>query len=221
MAILRVRNNEGRTDEKVEVHGGADHRGAQGARGGDAGNSPIQGWVGVPSSSPVEVRFHRSEKLLKIHRGAIVLAATLVVAACGGGGSSAPTTNVTSTVSSSASPHSSTAATNAPSSAVSSPASSSSPNAGQVSIVSLTTPVGLGATATLTASAIRGLTCTIVYIHPSGKTSVAAELIPKVVGSDGLVSWSWLISPGTAPVGIGKVTVTCNGVSAEAPIAIQ
>jgi hypothetical protein len=37
MGILRVRSNERRTDEEVEVHGGADHRGAEGVLGGDAG----------------------------------------------------------------------------------------------------------------------------------------------------------------------------------------
>src|SRR3972149_6793403 len=37
MGILRVVRNEGRTDAKVGVHGGADHRRPQGARGGDAG----------------------------------------------------------------------------------------------------------------------------------------------------------------------------------------
>src|SRR3972149_2169614 len=41
MGVLRVRNSVRRTDEKVEVYRRADHRGAQGARGGDAGEGVV------------------------------------------------------------------------------------------------------------------------------------------------------------------------------------
>jgi Transposase len=49
MGILRARSNERRTDEEVKVHGGADDRGAQGARGGDASERalPAVGGGGV------------------------------------------------------------------------------------------------------------------------------------------------------------------------------
>lgn len=130
---------------------------------------------------------------------------------------------VAPSASASATPRTSGAATGSPSpqTTARSPAGSSAPADGEVSIVSVTSPVGLGATASLTARANPGANCTIVYTHPSGKTSVATGLEPKPAGSDGTVTWSWGISTNTKPVGNGSVTVTCDGKSAETPIVIQ
>jgi hypothetical protein len=77
-----------------------------------------------------------------------------------------------------------------------------------------------GANAHATAKAAPGLTCTIVYTHPSGKASTSAGLDPVVVGSDGTASWTWPISAGTKPLGNGNVTITCGGISASVPIKI-
>ena len=98
-------------------------------------------------------------------------------------------------------------------------ASAAAPTASAPPTIS-TTGSAPGGTAHATAKAAPGLTCTIVYVHPSGKTSVAAGLDPAVVGPDGVASWSWLISATTTPLGDGTVTVTCGGVSASAPIKI-
>ena len=102
-----------------------------------------------------------------------------------------------------------------------SPSGSASPGSGVVSIVSVTSPVSLGATASVTARADPGAVCSITYTHPSGKTSTASGLDPKAAGSDGTVTWNWLISNGTKPVGNGGVDVTCDGYAAHATIVIH
>jgi len=50
-------------------------------------------------------------------------------------------------------------------------------------------------------------------------TTEAAGLVTKTAGANGEVSWSWLIGGATKP-GTGRVTVTCNGVSATTDITI-
>jgi len=89
------------------------------------------------------------------------------------------------------------------------------------SIVALTSPVAVGQTANITAQATPGASCSIVYTHPSGKTSTATGLDPKTADANGTVTWTWLISPQTKPLGNGKVVVTCGGKPAEATIVIQ
>jgi hypothetical protein len=130
---------------------------------------------------------------------------------------------VTSSASSSAAPSTprASAGTRPSQTTAPGPSDSSAPGGGEVSIVSVTSPVSLGATASLTARANPGANCTIVYTHPSGKTSVAAGLEPTTAGRDGTVAWSWLISNQTNPVGNGSVIVTCDGKSAQTPIVIQ
>ncbi len=120
-------------------------------------------------------------------------------------------------VASSPSPPRSAAATAAPRAPVPTPARSA---AGSVTITSLTSPVSLGGTATLTAQTSPGAVCSIVYKHPSGKTSTVMGLDPKAAGSDGAVSWTWQIVTGTKPVGNGSVTVTCDDASVQATIVI-
>jgi hypothetical protein len=61
--------------------------------------------------------------------------------------------------------------------------------------------------------------CTIRYVTPAGNGSVASGLVPKTADAGGRVTWEWLIGTRTRG-GIGTVTVTCNGVSASAPILI-
>jgi micrococcal nuclease len=62
--------------------------------------------------------------------------------------------------------------------------------------------------------------CSISYRTPAGTPSTAQGLIPKTADSTGQVSWSWVIGSSTRP-GIGRVTVTCDGISASAPITIE
>ena len=92
---------------------------------------------------------------------------------------------------------------------------------GETSVVSLTSPVSAGQNADIKVQTSPGASCSIVYTHPSGKTSTATGLDPKTADADGTVTWTWLISKQTQPLGNGKVLVTCGGKSAEAIIAVQ
>jgi len=94
-------------------------------------------------------------------------------------------------------------------------------SSGETSIVSLTSPVSAGQAANVKVQTSPGGSCSIVYTHPSGKRSTAAGLDPKTADANGTVTWTWLISQQTQPLGNGKVLVTCSGKSAEATIAIQ
>ncbi len=165
---------------------------------------------------------------MKIHQATMFVGAMLMVtlaaalAGCGGGSATIQSPTVEPSVAQSTSPGIARTATNSPTprGASASPATSSGPST-EVSILSVTSPVHLGETVTLTARSTPGVTCSIEYVHPSGKTSTEPQLTPKAVGSDGTVSWSWPISPGTKPVGTGTVTVTCNGASSQTQILIQ
>src|SRR5439155_653554 len=94
-------------------------------------------------------------------------------------------------------------------------------NTGAASIASLTSPVSAGQNAIIKVQTSPGASCSIVYTHPSGKTSTATGLDPKTADANGTVTWTWLISQQTQPLGNGKVLVTCGGKSAEATIVIQ
>ena len=94
-------------------------------------------------------------------------------------------------------------------------------SSGETSIVSLTSPVSAGQAANVKVQTSPGGSCSIVYTHPSGKRSTAAGLDPKTADANGTVTWTWLISQQTQPLGNGKVLVSCSGKTAEATIAIQ
>jgi hypothetical protein len=79
----------------------------------------------------------------------------------------------------------------------------------------------LGDLATAAMHTTPGASCSIVYIHPSGKVSTQGGLTPKAAGADGSVSWTWLISPQTVPTGTGTVTVTCGSDKESASITIR
>src|SRR5207245_10072449 len=96
---------------------------------------------------------------------------------------------------------------------------SRSPDA--TSIASLTSPVSAGQNAIIKVQTAPRASCSIVYTHPAGKTSTASGLDPKTADANGTVTWTWLISQQTQPLGNGKVLVTFGGKSAEATIVIQ
>jgi hypothetical protein len=73
--------------------------------------------------------------------------------------------------------------------------------------------------ASVTVQTRPGAACSIVYVTPAGTTSQAQGLTRKTAGQDGRVSWSWVIGSNTR-AGTGSVTVTCDGVSVQAPIRI-
>jgi hypothetical protein len=77
-----------------------------------------------------------------------------------------------------------------------------------------------GGTATLSAQAPPGASCSISYFTPAGTNSTAQGLVTKTAGANGSVSWSWVIGTATRP-DTGSVTVSCQpGGSATASIQI-
>ncbi len=79
----------------------------------------------------------------------------------------------------------------------------------------------IGGTASARMHTTPGASCTITYIHPSGKTSTLSALAPKTAGSTGVVSWTWSIDPATKPPGQGTVTVACGSDQATQSITIS
>ncbi len=161
--------------------------------------------------------------------GAVLVIIAAAGLACGDDGSNvATTTSIASRPAAASSPSAGASpAATGPSvtgTSAASQGSSSSPQlsvAEGIAITSVTSPVALGGMATLTAQTSAGASCSIVYKHPSGKVSTAPGLTPQTAGSDGTVSWTWLISAGTRPAGTGTATVTCNGASAQTSLVIQ
>lgn len=84
----------------------------------------------------------------------------------------------------------------------------------RVTIVSLTSPVARGSTASLSASTVPGAACTITVTYKSGP-SRAAGLVPKTASSTGRVSWSWTVGTRTTP-GAWPATVVCASGGATA-----
>lgn len=83
-----------------------------------------------------------------------------------------------------------------------------------VRIMSLTTPIGRGAIASLQASTRAGAYCTITVQYKSGP-SKAAGLGPQTAGSSGALVWSWKIGSNTT-LGRWPVTVRCSAGSRSA-----
>jgi len=75
-------------------------------------------------------------------------------------------------------------------------------------IVSVTSPIGQGYTATLQAKTLPGVQCTIAVYYKSGK-STASGLYPKETDSQGNVSWSWKVGTRTTP-GSWRIVVTAS-----------
>jgi outer membrane biosynthesis protein TonB len=100
------------------------------------------------------------------------------------------------------------------------PPSPPPPAATGVTIVSITSPRSPGQTATLSARAAPGASCSISYVTPAGTNSTAQGLIAKQADGAGNVSWSWVIGSNTR-AGTGTVRVTCNGQTATTQIVIS
>lgn len=79
---------------------------------------------------------------------------------------------------------------------------------GDLSILSITSPVNKGSTATLTAQAAPGAACTITVYYKSGP-SQAQGLEPKTAGADGKISWSWTVGVRTS-AGNWRIVVSCT-----------
>jgi len=75
-------------------------------------------------------------------------------------------------------------------------------------IVSVTSPIGKGNTATLRAKTIPGADCTITVYYKSGPSS-ASGLYSKKADSGGSVSWSWKVGTRTTS-GSWRIVVTAS-----------
>jgi hypothetical protein len=77
-----------------------------------------------------------------------------------------------------------------------------------VRLVSVTSPMRAGSTATVVAKVSIRATCSITVLYKSGP-SVAQGLYPKRVSTAGRVSWSWRVGTRTTP-GRWPITVSCG-----------
>ncbi|MGC8633756.1 MAG: hypothetical protein ACP5VP_03705 [Candidatus Limnocylindrales bacterium] len=89
------------------------------------------------------------------------------------------------------------------------PASTTAPGPGAVgvTILSLTSPVSRGGTASLTARTAPLAACSITVVYKSG-TSKASGLVPRAANAAGSVTWTWTVGTHTTP-GTWPVTVSC------------
>lgn len=76
-----------------------------------------------------------------------------------------------------------------------------------------------GGQATVTVQALPGVSCSIMVLTPRGDESTAAGLNNQATDRLGRASWRWTI-PASTPVGVGKVRVSCDGMSAETELPI-
>lgn len=81
----------------------------------------------------------------------------------------------------------------------------------KIKIINVTSPIEASHKATLMARVPPGATASIHVKYKSG-VSTANGLETKQADSEGMVSWSWKVSPNTSP-GIWSIIITCNGES--------
>lgn len=86
-------------------------------------------------------------------------------------------------------------------------------------IASITSPVAAGEAASVTVQAQPGAECSITVRLKSGP-SRAQGLEPQVAGDDGMVTWTWIVSPNTSP-GEWPVEVQCNGLSVRSELEVR
>jgi hypothetical protein len=87
-------------------------------------------------------------------------------------------------------------------------------------LISLSSPVNVGGTASASIQTQAGTNCSIGYVTPHGTQSKAQGLVPETAGGDGVCSWSWKIGASTQS-GTGTVTITAAGQTQSFPIVIQ
>jgi competence protein ComEC len=87
-----------------------------------------------------------------------------------------------------------------------------------IQVVSVTSPVRPGATATLVARTSPGSSCSIAVRYASGQ-STAAGLVPKAADANGMVSWTWMVGTRTTP-GTWPVTVTAGGSTVQTTFVV-
>jgi beta-lactamase superfamily II metal-dependent hydrolase len=93
------------------------------------------------------------------------------------------------------------------------------PGSGRLEIISVTSPVSKGATATLTAKTSPGAACTITVYYKSGP-SKASGLGSQTADASGLVSWTWKVGIHTSS-GTWRIVVNCAGLTQETSFKVQ
>lgn len=88
-----------------------------------------------------------------------------------------------------------------------------------VEIVSVTSPVIKGSTASLTAKSQPGVMCTITVHYKSGP-SKASGLEPKTTDGNGNVTWQWKVSANTAS-GDWRIEVSCGSKKTETYFTVK
>ena len=76
-----------------------------------------------------------------------------------------------------------------------------------------------GGIASVSVQTTPGASCSIEYLTPAGPASSDQGLVAKQADISGAASWSWRIGSRSS-LGIGTVTVTCDGVQATTTISI-
>lgn len=88
-------------------------------------------------------------------------------------------------------------------------------------VLTVTSPVAVGAVAGATLSgATPGDQCRIFYTTPTGTQSTASGLAPAAADPNGMARWSWRIGTATRP-GAGLVVVRCGAAEARAEIVVR
>jgi competence protein ComEC len=93
------------------------------------------------------------------------------------------------------------------------------PAAGGLVIVSVTSPVSRGASATLTAKTSPNAICSITVHYKSGPSS-AKGLFPKSADAGGMVSWTWTVGAKTT-LGTWPIDVTCGGITQSTTFTVK
>jgi hypothetical protein len=86
-------------------------------------------------------------------------------------------------------------------------------------LISLTSPVARGATASIQVHTTPGASCSISVIYKGGP-SKAKGLDPIAASADGICAWSWVVGPSTTP-GTWQIVVQTNSVTQSYPFEVK
>ena len=86
-------------------------------------------------------------------------------------------------------------------------------------VLSSITGADPGGNAAATVVAPPNTRCTIAYTMPDGREGRLPGLAPKTTDARGKATWTWYIATNT-PRGIGRVAITCGGITRSERILI-
>lgn len=114
------------------------------------------------------------------------------------------------------------AATNTPAPSTATVASTAGTTgaAGAPTLLSLSSPVSVGASASAVVQTSPNAACVLSYRTPAGTVSQARGVGAATADGAGRAHWSWVIGTATRP-GTGEITVTCASQTVRAPIEVR